>query len=364
MRYWGALLIFVGGAGWTQVKYSNEFLKIGVGARAAGLGNAQVSSAEDATAGYWNPAALLAGPDYPQIVLMHSEYFGSVAKYDYGALALPFRGRDQRFAVSFIRLGIDDIPNTLRFYDGQSYDFSRITKFSVADMALYLSYARLVQDTTWQVGGSVKVVHRVLGPFATAWGFGLDVGVLYRRGPLRIGAALYDATSTFNAWTFNTETFEEAFRLTGNEIPQNSIEWTRPSFRLGFRYALWAGRRFSVVPMADVVGFTDGKRNVLLPGRPISIDAAGGLELKYRDIVALRVGASTFQKQQRWDGKSYLSFYPTAGIGFRIWYFGIDYALANFTGFSQGLYSHLISLRVDLAPELRRRLFPSKGGGF
>ncbi|MDT7942849.1 MAG: hypothetical protein RQ993_06215, partial [Bacteroidota bacterium] len=182
------------------------------------------------------------------------------------------------------------------------------------------------------------------------------------RGPLRIGAALYDATSTFNAWTFNTETFEDAFRLTGNEIPQNSIEWTRPSFRVGARYALWGERRFSVVPMADVIAFSDGMRNVLLPGRPISIDVAGGLELKYRDWVALRVGASTFQRQRRWDGRSYLSFYPTAGVGFRIWYFGIDYALANFTGFSQGLYSHLISLRVDLAPELRRRLFPVRGG--
>ncbi len=362
MRRWSALFLLLSGLVWAQVKYSNEFLKIGVGARAAGLGNAQVSSAEDATAGYWNPAALVMGPDYPQIVLMHSEYFGSVAKYDYGALALPFRETSQRFAVSFIRLGIDDIPNTLRFYDGQSYDFSRITKFSVADMALYLSYARMIRDTTFQVGGSVKVVHRVLGPFATAWGFGLDVGVLYRRGPLRIGACLYDGTSTFNAWTFNTETFEEAFRLTGNEIPQNSIEWTRPSLRVGARYALWERRRISVVPMGDVIVFSDGMRNVLIPGQPFSIDVAGGLELKYRDWVALRVGASTFQRQRQWDGRAYLSFYPTAGIGFRIWYFGVDYALANFTGFAQGLYSHLISLRVNLAPELRRRIFPFKGG--
>lgn len=360
MRYWSALYGLIGGVLWAQAKYSNEFLKIGVGAQAAGLGNAQVSSANDVTAGYWNPAALLNAPPYPQIMLMHSEYFASVAKYDYGALALPFREPTQRFAISFIRLGIDDIPNTLRFYDGQSYDFSRITKFSVADMALYLSYARAIVDTSLSLGASVKVIHRLLGPFATAWGFGLDVGILYKRGPWRLGACLYDGTSTFNAWTFNTETFEEAFRLTGNEIPQNSIEWTRPSARVGASYILWAQKRFPVQPMLDVILYSDGPRNALLPGRPFSLDIASGIEVRYRHWVAVRLGASTFQRQKRWDNRSYLTFYPTAGVGLNLWYFGLDYALANFTGFSQGLYSHLISLRINLAPELRQRLF--KGG--
>lgn len=345
---------------WAQVKYSNEFLKIGVGARAAGLGNAQVAGVEDASAGYWNPAALLITPGYPQLLLMHSEYFASVAKYDYGALSFSLP-ENRRLAVSFIRLGIDDIPNTLRFYDGVSYDFSRITKFSVADMALYLSYAQAVRDTTLSVGGSVKVVHRVLGPFATAWGFGLDVGVLYRRGPWRVGAALYDGTSTFNAWTFNTETFEEAFLFTGNAIPQNSIEWTRPSARIGAAVHVWRERNFSVLPVADLVIFTDGKRNTLLSGRPFSADLSVGTELRYRNWVALRLGMTNFQRMQDWSGRRYLTFYPTAGVGMRIWHFGIDYALANFTGFAQGMYSHLISARIDFHPDLTRRLF-AKGG--
>ncbi|GIV23156.1 MAG: hypothetical protein N3A68_02695 [Bacteroidia bacterium] len=361
MYRWGALYSLIGlNLLWGQVKYSNEFLKIGVGARAAALGNAQVASSEDVTAAYWNPAALLTLPSYPQLALMHSEYFASVAKYDYGALAFPIQ-ENRRFAISFIRLGIDDIPNTLRFYDGSSYDFSRITKFSVADMALYLSYAQPLRDTTLSIGGSVKVIHRVLGPFATAWGFGLDMGLLYRKGPWRLGAALYDATSTFNAWTFNTETFEEAFLLTGNAIPQNSIEWTRPSARIGAAVHLWPEKRFSVVPTADMVIFTDGPRNTLLPGRPLSADLSLGTEVRYRSWVALRIGLTNFQKMRRWDGRSYLTFYPTAGIGIHVWYFTIDYALANFTGFSQGLYSHLISLRVDLAPTLTRRIF-AKGG--
>ena len=41
-------------------KYSNEFLSIGVGARAQGLGNAVVANIQDVTAAAWNPAGLAA----------------------------------------------------------------------------------------------------------------------------------------------------------------------------------------------------------------------------------------------------------------------------------------------------------------
>ena len=40
-------------------KYSNEFLAVGVGARALGMGNAFTAVTNDVTSGYWNPAGLL-----------------------------------------------------------------------------------------------------------------------------------------------------------------------------------------------------------------------------------------------------------------------------------------------------------------
>ena len=40
-------------------KYSNEFLNIGVGARALGMSNSVIASTDDVTSGYWNPTGLL-----------------------------------------------------------------------------------------------------------------------------------------------------------------------------------------------------------------------------------------------------------------------------------------------------------------
>ncbi len=109
-------------------KYSNEFLKIGVGARALGMSNAYISSVQDVTAGYWNPAGLTNIQSDLQLGAMHSEYFAGIAKYDYGALAKPIDSVST-IAFSMIRFGVDDIPNTTRLIDGQgNVNYDRVTR--------------------------------------------------------------------------------------------------------------------------------------------------------------------------------------------------------------------------------------------
>ena len=111
------------------VKYSNEFLSIGVGARALGMSGAQVAIVDDVTSGFWNPAGLAAMTDKTQVALMHSEYFAGIAKFDYGAFATRIDERTSA-GISVVRFGIDDIPDTSELIDANgNINYDRVTSF-------------------------------------------------------------------------------------------------------------------------------------------------------------------------------------------------------------------------------------------
>ena len=57
------------------VKYSNEFLNIGVGARALGMSGAQTPMSQDVPSGYWTPEGLALMADTTQAEIMRSESF-------------------------------------------------------------------------------------------------------------------------------------------------------------------------------------------------------------------------------------------------------------------------------------------------
>jgi len=332
-------------------KYSNEFLQIGVGARAAAMGGAQSAIVSDVTAAYWNPAGLLQGPSLPEVALMHSEYFAGIAKYDYVAFAMPVKAGG-RFAASFIRLGIDDIPNTLNLIDANgNINYNNIEEFSVADAALLLSYAR----EAWflpglSLGANTKIINRRIGNFANAWGFGFDVGAQYSYKRIRLGLMVSDATSTFNAWTFNTSAFSNTFLLTGNVIPTNSLEVTLPSARLGFAYQFFPEKKFGVLACLDNGIFIDGQRNVLASAGRISLDPYAGTELNYKRKIFLRMGYKNLQRSINDKEKRVFTIFPTAGIGLVLKNIYLDYALTNIGDFSQVLYSHVFSLRFTFDP--------------
>ena len=77
------------------------------------MGGAQVSSTNDATAGYWNPAGLVGVRNNPNVGIMHAEYFSGIAKYDYASVAIPINNNKRTIGFSLLRFAIDDIPNTL-----------------------------------------------------------------------------------------------------------------------------------------------------------------------------------------------------------------------------------------------------------
>lgn len=331
-------------------KYSNEFLKIGVGARASAMGNAMTGIVDDVTSGYWNPAGLNLAPKSPEIAGMHSEYFAGIAKYDYIGFTMPI-DEHRRFGASIIRLGVDDIANTLNLVDQNgNIDYDAVEKFSVADLAVILSYAQRVKVLGGlDVGANFKVVNRTVGKFANAWGFGVDVGAVKEIKGVRIGLMLQDVTSTFNAWTFNTETFQDAFLATGNVIPENSLEITLPAAKLGIGYKFFEGKKITLLASLDNDFHFDGKRNVLANFGRMSYDPHAGVELGYKDIVFLRGGFKNLQQVPDARGEDKLSVFPTVGAGFMLKNFTVDYALSNVGDFQQTLYSHVFSLKYTFA---------------
>ena len=74
------------------------------------MGGAYVALVDDATAGYWNSAALASLQDR-QVHLMHAERFSGLVDQDFLAIVTP-SGRLDGVAVSLLRLGVDNIPFT------------------------------------------------------------------------------------------------------------------------------------------------------------------------------------------------------------------------------------------------------------
>jgi len=331
-----------------QVKYSNEFLSIGVGARTMSMGGAGIALADDATAGYWNPSGLAALDSKFDISLMHSEYFAGIAKYDYVGAA--YRIDDKTVAgLSFIRLGIDDIPNTLELIDAEgNIRYDQIRHFSAADLGVLFSLGRKSGIEGLQYGGNFKLIHRRTGSFASAWGFGLDASASYSSGGWNFAAVARDVTGTFNAWIFNTEDLEEVFELTGNEIPENSLEITTPSLILGTSRRFIVNEKISTSASLDLRFFFDGERHVLLPLGFTGIDPYIGSEWTYNKWLALRFGFGQFQWADGLNGRKEITLQPNIGLGIKFRNLSIDYALTDVGDLSVAQYSNIISLRYSV----------------
>ncbi len=329
-------------------KYSNEFMNIGVDAAALGMANAVVAHSADVNSGYWNPAGLLK-VEGKQISLMHASYFANIAQYDYAGFAMKI---DERSAlgVSLIRFGVDDILNTTQLIDSQgNIDYNRISLFSAADYGLTFSYARALPLDGFNYGVNAKIIRRVIGDFASSWGFGFDLGIQYEKNDWKVGLMVRDITTTYNVWTIDQDAYnqiKEAVPGENQEAPETT-EITLPKVQLGLSKKFIIRYDYSILA-ATQLNMRFARTNDIISTNAVSIDPAAGFEFGYTDLVFLRAGVGNFQNVKQIDNSEKLNFQPNLGLGFKYKGIQVDYALTDIGDQSVALYSNIFSLKVDL----------------
>ncbi|MDA7707519.1 PorV/PorQ family protein [Flavobacteriaceae bacterium] len=330
-------------------KYSNEFLNIGVDASALGMSNAVVASSNDVNSGYWNPAGLVHLED-SEIAIMHSSYFANIANYNYIAFAMPL---DDRSAVglSLIRFGVDDILDTTKLIDQQGViNYDRINLFSAADYALIFSYAKKLPITGLNYGVNAKVIRRIIGDFASSWGFGLDVGIQFESNDWKFGLMARDITTTFNAWAIDADRLQDikdAIPGQNQEEPE-ATELTLPKLQLGMSKLFTFNYDYTLRTEIDLICRFE-ENNDVISSSFVSINPALGLEFGYTDLVFFRAGIGNFQNELQLDNSSPLTFQPNFGVGFKYNGIFLDYAFTDIGDQSAALYSNVFSLKIDLS---------------
>ncbi|PSQ68434.1 MAG: hypothetical protein BRD26_08350 [Bacteroidetes bacterium QH_1_64_81] len=348
------------------------------------MGGAYVGLADEVSAGYWNPAGLR-GLSYPEISYMHVERFAGAVSFDYGGVAMPITARST-VGVSVFRSGVNDIVNTLSAWNpdrGQPLPGykNRITRFSAADWALFVSYSRQVSDRL-SAGVNFKGIRRSIGDFASAWGYSMDVSARYRTGPYRFGAVIRDVTTMLQSWSVNPDAFEvncedpdpadeffdacqkddgsliqdNAVRydsVFAQSIPQGGTALVLPVARLGSG-AVWpVGDGHTLTAGLDVDVAVDGQRAFVPNIGDVSFHPRLGMAFRYAGVVELRGG---IQRLQIGDPIG-VDVTPSVGAGLDLEQVSVDFSFGDFAGLvAEDLgFSYRISAQLRLEqPGLER----------
>lgn len=180
---------------------SGSFLKIGVGARPAAMGEAYVAMAGDVNSIYWNPAAL-SGVRNSQISLTHTEWFAGV-RYEWIGLAQPL-GRWLTVGGNASLLHSGEIPRTLESESSiGGYETDGVFRFANSSYGIAVGsgvYRNMRFGVAVQVLGqsiSYSEVKRTEAADLTSQSVVVSLGSLYQTPmpDLQLGASLQNLGS-------------------------------------------------------------------------------------------------------------------------------------------------------------------------
>jgi len=153
------------------------YLKMGVSARALGMGEAFTAIADDASATYYNPAGL-GGLNKREFSTMHA-MLSLDRKFDFANYVLPDPKRGGTWGLSWTRFGVSEIPETrvdatgAPILDGAG-NVRIFSYFSDQENAYTLSYGKKFNERV-HYGASLKSLKHTLFD-SSASGFGVDLG--------------------------------------------------------------------------------------------------------------------------------------------------------------------------------------------
>jgi hypothetical protein len=261
-----------------------NFLNIGVGGRAAGMGEAQVAVANDASATYWNPAALGNLP-LKEIMAMHNSIFQDTS-FDYLSYAHPTRDLGT-FAGSLSAVTVSAIQG----YDANDTPTQTL---SASDFLLGGHWGRtqVLNSGSLSYGGSVKYLNKRLGTDSAQTTM-VDGGLLWKPSwePLKHLQTGFVIQNLGPGLKFVSDT---------NPLP-TTVRW-------GVGYSLLENH---LTLALDVLAPRDNSPGVNT-----------GLEYRIFDLIALRAG---YQGSQHDIGSNF-----TLGAGVNWSSFRFDYGFASY----------------------------------
>lgn len=158
-----------------------QFLKLGVDARAIGMGEAYTAVTDDISSVFWNPAGL--APSFQnQVFFSHTNWPADIMQE---FVAATYTTGVTTFAVFGTALHMDDMEVTEEESFGPTGEY-----FTCSDIALGLMLAQQFTDK-FSAGGGVKYLRENLDEFSVN-SYAFDLGSMYNTGyrNIKIGMAL------------------------------------------------------------------------------------------------------------------------------------------------------------------------------
>ncbi|MBI9071110.1 MAG: PorV/PorQ family protein [Melioribacteraceae bacterium] len=300
------------------------FLQIGVGSRAAGLGEAYTAVANDASAMYWNPAGL---DRYTlnDAAFNYVDWFAGMKFVNFGAVI--HSGELGSFGLSVTSFSTPEmVVRTVEEPEGLG------TRFDAADLALGLSYSKKLTDR-FSFGMTLKYINRRIWHM-NATSVAMDFGIMYTLpwDKITLGMSILNFGQKLQMQGVDAIVFTDIDEtITGNntQIMTNlyTKEWSLPlSFRFGLAYRALEIENNKLLITADYIHPNDNFSSINV-----------GCELTVFDCFALRSGYKSILIDTDMSGLTF-------GAGIKYDFVGIDY---SYTKVEYLDYTQQISVKLN-----------------